>query len=75
MPGYLAGQLDMGSLVVTTSLASPALLALSGKKIGLVRFKLIVGNAIIPLVDICGIVFQLQKSYIIYIVLRVILKN
>ena len=75
MPGYLAGQLDVGSLVVTTSLASPALLALSGKKIGLVRFKLIAGNALIPLVDIFGIVFQLQKSYIIYIVLRVILKN
>ena len=66
MPGYLAGQLDVGSLVVTTSLASPALLALSGKKIGLVRFKLIAGNALIPLVDIFGIVFQLQKSYIMY---------
>ena len=66
MPGYLAGQLDVGSLVVTTSLASPALLTLSGKKIGLVRFKLIVGNALIPLVDIFGIVFQLQKSYIMY---------
>jgi len=31
VPGYLAGQLDVGSLVVTTSLASPALLALSWK--------------------------------------------